>query len=488
MQATRKQVARRLAPVSFTEAIDMKTLFALFLVLSCFFGALPRGAAESYTVAVPTGYSLIANHLNRGSNTVADVLPVVPDGVVFTKWNNTTRSYDPSNTFRALMGSWSLPMQTLSPGEGASLQNAGPPFTLTLEGTPHLPVLPVGLTNRDPLLVSRQIAGIGSFEQITGRRPGDGTVVYRYRDGTHWEPYVYWSDSGWTPQPPLIPVGEAVFVLCEVCPSLAPRSVELVSLFPMEGSTNARDASLILRLRDPDAQLVPGSVAAVLDGAGAAPPLFSFPAPGEGTFTWPPAMPMAVGLHTAEFSYQISGFNEYDYNIPAQAVTNSVNFSVQLRPFALLYISPPDGSTNPANEKLTFAFRDPDGQLDMSSIMALLDGSVLTNVFFPLGPGDITGVYRPNPLLTPGAHTFELTYSDESVPPVSYTNRVVFHTLPLPQIQLNWSGGSLTMMWEGGGTLLESDNLLAWTVVPNAVSPHLTTLSGAMRFFRVRQP
>ena len=174
----------------------------------------------------------------------------------------------------------------------------------------------------------------------------------------------------------------------------------------------------------------------------------------------------------------------YDFNIPAQYFTNAVNFSVEIRPFTLLYISPADGSTNPANVKLTFNFSDPDNQLNSNSITPRLDGAVLTNMSIWWGPSPL-GFYHPNPPLAGGAHTFELTYSDVSIPPVAYTNRVVFHTRPPPQIHANWSGGTLTLTWDGPGVLQDSDNLMDWSNMPLAARPYLTDAVGQRKFFRI---
>jgi hypothetical protein len=466
--------------------VKVLSLYVYVAVALWLFEGLPA-RAESYTVTVPSGLSLIGNHLNRGSNTVGEVLGNVPDGTVFTKWNNTTRSTEPTNIFRALMGGWMLPEQTLQPGEGAWLKNPGPPFTVTMEGVPAPPSLPVALS-QELVLVCRQKVATGTFEQITGRRPTEDTVVYRYFDGIGWLNYTFLTGIGWDPYPPKIPVGEAVFVYCESCRSLAPRPPELLSLLPADHSTNARDAKLLMRLRDPDGQIISGSITARLDQAEVEAPIISVPAPGDSAYAWQPSSLLSTGMHAAQVSFQVAGFTEYDFNIPATTFTTNLSFCVQLRPFSLIEVSPATGSTNAANAPFSFRWSDPDSQVDVTSIVLRVDAVIATNASFQRVSDLVLGVHQVNSPLAAGLHTLELTYSNASLPAGSYTNQIVFYTRPPPQLHLNWSGDTCAITWDGEGRLQESEDLVVWADVKSAPKPYLTGPVGQRKFFRIIEP
>jgi len=465
--------------------MDVKAL-CLYLYVTLALGLIqgPSACADSYSFTIPAGLSLIGNHLSRGSNTVAEVLGEVPDGTIFTKWNNLTRSTEPTNIFRALEGGWSLPRQTLRPGEGAWIKNPGPPFAVTMEGVPAEPVLPVELSE-ELVLVCRQKAASASFEQITGRRPTDDTVVYRYYDATGWLYYRFVPGVGWDPYPPKIPVGEAVFVYCKTCESIAPRRPELLTILPTDQSTNARDTKLLMHFRDPDRQIIAGSVTARLDEVPSAPPSITVPAPDEGAYAWEPPSLLSTGMHQVRLTFQIASFKEYDFNIPITTFTTNLTFCVKIRTPTLAEVLPAPGTTNPAHGKFTFTWEDPDEQLDINSMLVRLDGVLATNASFQRTTGLVRGMHQAGSPLPGGSHTLELTYSDLSIPPVSYTNQVVFYTRPAPQMQVTGSGENFVITWDGEGRLQASEDLVIWADVVSATNPFLTGPIGPRKFFRV---
>src|ERR1035438_5451393 len=85
--------------------------------------------ADSYTITLPSGWSLIANHLDApGGNSLDNVLPNVPDGTQLFKYAGGFSAY----TYDAIAGAWSG--GTLSPGEGAFI-NLPLAMTITFTGT-----------------------------------------------------------------------------------------------------------------------------------------------------------------------------------------------------------------------------------------------------------------------------------------------------------------------------------------------------------------
>ncbi len=161
----------------------------------------------SYTLILPTGYSLIANQCDHdGGNTLNNVFPAVPVGSQIFKFNNQTRTYEPTATFTN--GGWSTNL-TLNPGEGAYFLNSSNQFTLTISGNPHTPVLPLNFTN-GCFLVSRQTNDIGTYENIIGQGPQDGDIVWRYVGGGL-SSYMF-SGFGWEPSDPMANVGESIWI------------------------------------------------------------------------------------------------------------------------------------------------------------------------------------------------------------------------------------------------------------------------------------
>ena len=113
------------------------------LVLTAVVGAIGIASAAAQTVysvnavgyvnkTVPAGkFALLANPLNLATNTLATVLPDVPNNTVVWKYNGTTFT---QSTKRA--SGWTPDATvTLNPGEGFFVQNKGTAdFTITFVG------------------------------------------------------------------------------------------------------------------------------------------------------------------------------------------------------------------------------------------------------------------------------------------------------------------------------------------------------------------
>lgn len=94
----------------------------------------------SYTVTLPPQWSLIGNQLDfhrdsTVSNTLANILPSVPEGTVLLKFDNATKRFVRNQFHR---GRWSQPGQTLGAWEGAAFFNpTRRALTLIFHGNPR---------------------------------------------------------------------------------------------------------------------------------------------------------------------------------------------------------------------------------------------------------------------------------------------------------------------------------------------------------------
>ncbi|HEY2952755.1 MAG TPA: immunoglobulin domain-containing protein, partial [Verrucomicrobiae bacterium] len=189
-------------------------------VISMAFDSLGLACCHpSYSVDLLPGLNSIANHLDKGGNTVAEVLSAVPDGTSLYQWNPAAQSFT-MNSFD-ILGGWTDPSMTLAPGEGALIQPgpfAGATFRITFGGTRRVPVLPVSLGAGFQLL-SRQTPQAAKFADLTGAPPSNGSVVYQLRPGAAAtdlliDNYTIHTFRGglWDGGEPVAALGEAVFI------------------------------------------------------------------------------------------------------------------------------------------------------------------------------------------------------------------------------------------------------------------------------------
>jgi len=172
---------------------------------------------SSLAVAVPTGWSVIANPFNRGGNTLNDVLPQAPDGAQVFKWNFVTQNYTPS-TYDGVQGVWS-PNASLSPGEGAWLWNpSAEPIQITFTGQVPAPPGPMNRPSAPGLRFRAPRWPVAStFEEVNGYPPAEGDRVLTY-EGVFPSPpaaptrIFTFRNGEWDPALPLLPPGQAVFV------------------------------------------------------------------------------------------------------------------------------------------------------------------------------------------------------------------------------------------------------------------------------------
>src|SRR5207244_3515057 len=85
-------------------------------------------------------------------------------------------------------------------------------FDLLLQGTPHVPVLPLGIPNGANYLLSRQTDDIGTYANITGFSPANGAMVYKWnRASQAYDAYTF-ASGAWSPSEPTTAVGEAMWI------------------------------------------------------------------------------------------------------------------------------------------------------------------------------------------------------------------------------------------------------------------------------------
>jgi hypothetical protein len=156
-------------------------------------------------VTVPTGFSLIANPLLNGDNTVATVLTGAPNGATIYKFNTGTGSYVSSTKS---FGTWNNPL-TIAPGEGFFLRNTGAPYTLTFTGE----VAQGSLAN--PIvagfqIVSSQVPVSGALVANLNFPSANGDVIYRFDSTSQTYTSHTYSFGSWGGNPQ-INVAEAFF-------------------------------------------------------------------------------------------------------------------------------------------------------------------------------------------------------------------------------------------------------------------------------------
>jgi len=85
-------------------------------------------------VPLLTGYNLVAPPLAAADNTIASILPSVPNGTFVLKWDATIQQFPTTVSFDSdIFGGWDNPAVIISPGEAIFI-NVGAPTTITFVG------------------------------------------------------------------------------------------------------------------------------------------------------------------------------------------------------------------------------------------------------------------------------------------------------------------------------------------------------------------
>lgn len=242
-----------------------------FVVLAS--GALSSAKAASYTNTVRAGFNLIANPLDTTNNRLNSVLSGVSDGARLYTWNEGTQSYKDPDIYVAGMG-WvdgasNASRTTLSPGEGAALYTAGA-CTIVVSGSGRTPVLPLPIVRNRLCLVSRQEPGPGTYENIVGLPPENGSIFIRLDRIT--QGYVVSSYDGnvWSGGTPTADTGESVFIVAPL------REVSFTGSYTQDFDRMG-NLSLPIGWYAGSADCVTSTVAgAVSDGATAEPGVYNY--------------------------------------------------------------------------------------------------------------------------------------------------------------------------------------------------------------------
>jgi hypothetical protein len=185
------------------------------LSAACIASAMAQGTVYSVNVVgyvkvdLQAGFTMIANPLNAPTNTIAALLPDVPDGTVIYKFDSAKQSFSVNAKD---FGEWSLPNDTLAPGEGAFIKVAAP-VTVTfvgevMQGSLSTPI-PAGFSIKSSQVPLDQVALSGAGGQDFPAVDGD--VVYRFNPTTQSYSILSFDFGEWSvvPKPTL---GESFFV------------------------------------------------------------------------------------------------------------------------------------------------------------------------------------------------------------------------------------------------------------------------------------
>jgi len=161
------------------------------------------------------GWNLVSNPLkNQTDNTVATILATAPEGTTIYKWLNdgTTSGYDSVNVMLPAGLGWSVPDQTLVPGEGAFiLVPTGSSSTVTFVGE----VMQGSLTNKVPAgfsMLSSQVPQAGLVTTDLGFPAIGGDTIYTWVAGSYLNS-TFLDGFGWLPEEPNLAVGQAFWSL-----------------------------------------------------------------------------------------------------------------------------------------------------------------------------------------------------------------------------------------------------------------------------------
>lgn len=178
-------------------------------------------SAASYTITIPAAplFSLIASELDNGAgNSFSQLFPMDGslDGDALLKYRcdgtYTTWVFDAGSPtgFTDSFGN-PIPDGTLAPGEGAFSANFNAAaFTLTFTGALPVPVLPASLPCGcgELNMLSRHTLGTGTYENVTGMPPQEGSQVQRW-NGAAFVTNTF-SGGAWSlGAPTILNIGEA---------------------------------------------------------------------------------------------------------------------------------------------------------------------------------------------------------------------------------------------------------------------------------------
>lgn len=165
----------------------------------------------NYALTLRPGFNLIANQLDQGSNTLAELFPNPAEGTTIYKFDNHTRQY----TINSFLGDvWLNPGQTLAPGEGAFYLNPTTSDVVVLRAGSKASSPLIGDPAAGLRLIACRRPRMAQFEDVFDFSPRDGDRVFQFRDGAYQISSYF--NSTWD-RLPTFHIGESFFI------DLAPR-------------------------------------------------------------------------------------------------------------------------------------------------------------------------------------------------------------------------------------------------------------------------
>lgn len=202
-------------------------------------------AWQQYELNINSGYDVIANQLDRGDNTLEEILPAVPDGTYLHKFDNAVGIY--LSAYYTTARGWDVPNLTLHPGEAAFIRSPSF-FNHIFKGTARTPVLPLPPCAGFRFL-SCQSNSPGTYENIVGGPLDEGTTAYIWNGVSH-DTFVF-TFGQWEPAAPTVPIGRAMWITLPQAATSCPGEFDHLTPPP----------SIILQ---PQSQTLPAGTLAIL--------------------------------------------------------------------------------------------------------------------------------------------------------------------------------------------------------------------------------
>jgi hypothetical protein len=165
--------------------------------------------AVGYVIdSIPLGWSMKANPLNFGANSIEELLPFAPLGTIMYKYSAGGYSVGVFDEFDWV---WMPGGVTLAPGEGAWFHNPDEDFTKIFVGDivqgRSEQKLRAGFS-----MVSSRTLRAGGLTSVLGLAPDISDTVYKFGQGGY---STYWFDEFdlvWMPIEPQLGIGESFFI------------------------------------------------------------------------------------------------------------------------------------------------------------------------------------------------------------------------------------------------------------------------------------
>ena len=228
---------------------------AFFLGLAVLLAVTDVMAAQAIpvTLQLPAGYNAISNPVNATNNSVAALMPAVPNGTILYKLNAATGGYS-LNHFDSDQGGWEISSGAageLKPGEGAWLY-LPQPATVAWRGEVPPPQARLDLNFSGYNFIGCVGTQPCTFAELTGFAPRPGDVAYLFNqptinppNGTNFSDAAtsihHYGTNGWDTVPTFLP-GRGAFVYLASQPRV---SVNPLRLRVPQGDTAVFNAVIV---------------------------------------------------------------------------------------------------------------------------------------------------------------------------------------------------------------------------------------------------